>query len=45
MPRRAGMPKFKKKHLADPTLNYTRRGLGIKDGHLHLAGGIVLTVV
>jgi putative transposase len=42
---RSGMPRFKKKDLAEPTLNYTRRGFGIKDGRLHLAGGIVLTVV
>ncbi|MBT2539974.1 transposase [Streptomyces sp. ISL-44] len=42
---RAGMPRFKKKNLADPTLNYTRRGFRLKDGRLHLAGGIVLTVV
>ncbi|MFI5616271.1 RNA-guided endonuclease InsQ/TnpB family protein, partial [Streptomyces sp. NPDC051567] len=28
-----------------PTLNYTRRGFRIKDGRLHLAGGIVVTVV
>ncbi|MEV5086235.1 transposase, partial [Streptomyces sp. NPDC056159] len=43
--RRAGMPRHKKKHEADPTLNYTRRGFRLKDGRLHLAGGIVLTVV
>jgi putative transposase len=43
--RRAGMPKPKKKREALPTLNYTRRGFRIKDGRLHLAGGIVLTVV
>ncbi|MEV0229477.1 transposase [Nonomuraea sp. NPDC050786] len=43
--RRAGMPRFKKKDLADPTLNYTRRGFRLKGGRLHLAGGIVLTVV
>ncbi|MGW7294635.1 RNA-guided endonuclease InsQ/TnpB family protein [Streptomyces xiamenensis] len=42
---RAGMPKYKKKHAADPTLNYTRRGFRLKDGRLHLAGGIVLRVV
>lgn len=42
---RAGMPKYKKKHTGDPTLNYTRRGFRLKDGRLHLAGGIVLTVV
>ncbi|MET7777570.1 transposase [Streptomyces mirabilis] len=43
--RRAGMPRHKKKREADPTLNYTRRGFRVKDGRLHLAGGIVLTVV
>ncbi len=42
---RAGMSKYRKKHAADPTLNYTRRGFRIKSGRLHLAGGIVLTVV
>lgn len=42
---RAGMPTYKKKHAADPTLNYTQRGFRIKDGGLHLAGGISLTVV
>ncbi|MBF6049279.1 transposase [Streptomyces sp. NRRL B-1677] len=43
--RRAGMPKCKKKREALPTLNYTRRGFRLKDSRLHLAGGIVLTVV
>ncbi|MEU7383097.1 MULTISPECIES: transposase [unclassified Streptomyces] len=43
--RRAGMPRHKRKRGADPTLNCTRRGFRLKDGHLHLAGGIVLTVV
>jgi putative transposase len=42
---RAGMPKPKKKREALPSLNYTRRGFRIKGGRLHLAGGIVLTVV
>ncbi len=42
---RAGMPKCKKKHAADPSLNYTQRGFRLKDGRLHLAGGIVLSVV
>ncbi|MFF5142764.1 RNA-guided endonuclease InsQ/TnpB family protein [Streptomyces sp. NPDC013157] len=42
---RAGMPRHKKKHEADPTLNYTRRGFRLKNEHVHLAGGIVLTVV
>ncbi|MEU9158791.1 transposase [Streptomyces sp. NPDC048424] len=43
--RRAGMPRYKKKTVADPTLNYTRRGFRLRDGRLHLAGGIVLSVV
>ncbi len=42
---RAGMPKYKKKREALPSLNYTRRGFRLKDGKLHLAGGIALTVV
>lgn len=42
---RAGMPKCKKKREARPSLNYTRRGFRLKDGKLHLAGGIALTVV
>ncbi|MFF3212126.1 RNA-guided endonuclease InsQ/TnpB family protein [Streptomyces sp. NPDC002886] len=42
---RAGMPKWKKKREALPSLNYTKRGFRIKDGRLHLAGGIALTVV
>lgn len=45
MGRRAGMPRPKKKREALATLNYTRRGFRLKDGRLHLAGGIVLTVV
>ncbi|WP_241989780.1 MULTISPECIES: RNA-guided endonuclease InsQ/TnpB family protein [unclassified Streptomyces] len=43
--RRAGMPRVKRKRDALPTLNYTRRGFRLKEGRLHLAGGIVLTVV
>jgi putative transposase len=42
---RAGMPKYKKKREAEPTLNYTRRGFRLRDGRLHLAGGIVARVV
>ncbi len=42
---RAGMPTWKTKREALPTLNYTRRGFRLKDGRLHLAGGIVVTVV
>ncbi|MFI0464126.1 RNA-guided endonuclease InsQ/TnpB family protein [Saccharopolyspora sp. 5N102] len=45
MRQRAGMPKLKKKALARPSLNYTLRGFRIKDGRLHLAGGVVCTVV
>ncbi len=36
---------YKKKREALATLNYTRRGFRLKDGRLHLAGGIVVTVV
>jgi putative transposase len=43
--RRAGMPSWKKKREMRATLNYTRRGFRLKDGRLHLAGGIVLAVV
>ncbi|MDX3540431.1 transposase [Streptomyces sp. MB09-01] len=42
---RAGMPRFKRKNVAEPTLNYTRRGFRLKDGRLYVAGGIALTVV
>ncbi|MCX5376747.1 transposase [Streptomyces sp. NBC_00091] len=42
---RAGMPKWKKKREALPSLNYTKRGFRLKDGRLYLAGGIALTVV
>ncbi|MEU6371508.1 transposase [Streptomyces sp. NPDC046931] len=42
---RAGMPRIKRKRDALPTLNYTQRGFRLKDGRLHVAGGIVLTVV
>jgi putative transposase len=45
MRQRAGMPRPKKKREALPTLNYTQRGFRLKDGRLHLAGGIELTVV
>ncbi|GAA3660865.1 RNA-guided endonuclease InsQ/TnpB family protein [Streptomyces iranensis] len=45
MRRRAGMPSWKKQRDAAPTLNYTRRGFRLKGGCLHLAGGIVVTVV
>jgi putative transposase len=42
---RAGMPRFKKRDLSAPTLNYTRRGFRLTSGRLHLAGGIAATVV
>jgi len=42
---RAGMPGWKTKREALPSLNYTRRGFRLKDGRLHLAGGIVVTPV
>ncbi|MFE9923210.1 RNA-guided endonuclease InsQ/TnpB family protein [Streptomyces sp. NPDC005774] len=45
MTRRAGMPKWKTRREALATLNYTQRGFRLKDGRLHLAGGIALTVV
>ncbi|MGW3724455.1 RNA-guided endonuclease InsQ/TnpB family protein [Streptomyces sp. NPDC000851] len=45
MHRRTGMPGHKKRREALPTLNYTKRGFRLKDGRLHLAGGIVLTMV
>ncbi|MFI7016203.1 RNA-guided endonuclease InsQ/TnpB family protein [Streptomyces sp. NPDC050164] len=45
MARRAGIPKWKSKREALPTLNYSQRGFRLKDGRLHLAGGIVVTVV
>ncbi|MFF3491620.1 RNA-guided endonuclease InsQ/TnpB family protein [Streptomyces sp. NPDC002795] len=42
---RAGVPRFKKKREALPSLNYTTRGFRLKDGLLHLAGNIVLRPV
>ncbi len=45
MARRAGMPKWKAKRDALPTLNYTKRGFRLRDGRLHLAGDVVLTVM
>ncbi|MEU6861657.1 transposase [Streptomyces sp. NPDC046876] len=42
---RAGMPRIERKREALPSLNYTTRGFRIKDGRLHLAGGIAVTVV
>ncbi|MGW4873952.1 RNA-guided endonuclease InsQ/TnpB family protein [Streptomyces chartreusis] len=45
MRQRAGMPKYKKKREALPTLEYTKRGFRLKEGRLHLAGGIVVRPV
>ncbi len=45
MLRRAGMPCWKRKRDARPSLNYTRRGFRLKDGRLYLAGNVVVTVV
>ncbi|WP_445528147.1 RNA-guided endonuclease InsQ/TnpB family protein [Streptomyces cyslabdanicus] len=42
---RAGVPRHKRKRDAEPTLNYTTRGFRLKDGRLHLAGGVAVTVV
>lgn len=42
---RAGLPQFKKRSQALPTMNYTKRGFALKDGRLTVAGGISLTVV
>jgi putative transposase len=42
---RRGLPKFKKRSVALPTLNYTVRGFSLKDGVLRLAGGISPAVV
>lgn len=47
---RRGLPRFKSKHRALPSLNYTRRGFSLKTGQdnstrLHLAGGITIPVV
>uniref|UniRef100_UPI003F498335 RNA-guided endonuclease InsQ/TnpB family protein n=1 Tax=Streptomyces chartreusis TaxID=1969 RepID=UPI003F498335 len=45
MRQRAGMPRWKKKREALPTLEYTKRGFRLKDGCLHLAGGVVVRPV
>ncbi|MDX2819424.1 transposase [Streptomyces sp. PA03-5A] len=45
MRQRAGMPRIKRKREAAPSLNYTARGFRLRDGRLHLAGGIVVRVV
>jgi putative transposase len=43
--RRAGMPRPRKRHRSTATLEYTRSGFRLRDGRLHLAGGITATVV
>jgi putative transposase len=45
MSRRRGFPRFKKKALALPSMNYTRNGFALIGGRLRLAGGIELRVV
>jgi putative transposase len=42
---RAGMPQFKKRGRALPTMNYTRQGFALRGGRLTLVGGISLPVV
>ena len=42
---RAGLPRFKKRGRARPTVNYTRQGFALKDGNLILAGGVTVRVV
>jgi putative transposase len=42
---RAGLPRFKKRDRALPTMNYTKQGFALRDGRLTLAGGISLRVV
>lgn len=50
MTKRAGMPRFKAKKLALPSLNYTTRGFSLHAGEharlrLHLAGGVIVRPV
>jgi len=42
---RAGLPQFKKRDRAVPTMNYTRQGFTLRGGQLTVAGGIRLRVV
>ena len=42
---RRGMPKFKSKHRAAPSLNYTLRGFVLDGPQVRLAGGIVVRPV
>ncbi len=43
--RRAGMPRFKRKRDAAASMEYTRRSFHLRDGRLHLVGGIVVRPV
>lgn len=45
MCQRVGRPRFKKKALSDPTLNYSERGFCLKSGRLRLTGNIETGVV
>jgi len=45
MRQRAGLPQFKKRDRAQPTMNYTRQGFTLHEGQLTVAGGIALRVV
>ncbi|HEY7276239.1 MAG TPA: transposase, partial [Trebonia sp.] len=42
---RAGLPQFRKRDRSLPTMNYTKQGFTLHDGHLTVAGGIALRVV
>jgi putative transposase len=42
---RAGLPQFKKRDRALPTMNYTRQGFTIRDRRLIVASGVSLRVV
>lgn len=43
--RRAGLPQFRKRDQALPTMNYTKQGFTLRDGCLTIAGGVCLRVV
>jgi putative transposase len=45
VPKRAGMPRFKQKYRAAPTLNYTRRGFRLDGANLCLAQEIIVRPV
>ena len=36
---RAGLPQFRKRDRSLPTMNYTKQGFTLRDGHLTVAGG------